>query len=100
MKLHTPSTYHAEIIQMRVEGKRPAEIASKLGLSVHSVRGYIYRQNLPAARDIDALVNALTPQQAGRLQAFAAQWECSTAEAALEIIRDVLEEEVAREGAQ
>ena len=95
MTLHTPSTYHAEIIQMRVEGKRPAEIARALGLSVHSIRGYIYRHNLPAARDIDALVNALTPQQAGRLKANAEQWECSTAEAALEIIRDALEEQAA-----
>ena len=100
MTLNTPALWRAEIIQMRVEGKRPAEIARKLGLSVHSVRGYIYRQNLPAARDIDALVNALTPQQAGRLQACAAQWECSTAEAALEIIRDVLEEQVAQQEAQ
>ena len=97
--MNSPSQHHEDILRMRLEGKRASDIADALDMNISTVRNYIYRNRVLSARGVNGLCSALTPEQQAKLSQLSDKWECTTAEAAVEILRDWLDETAAQEGA-
>lgn len=98
-----PNPHRDEIRRAYLSGERKKDIAKRLGLSDKAISWNT--QDLPPAKEINppigtvkplgkiGLKDHLTQDQKRRLDALATKWECETlAEAALEILRDALEE--------
>lgn len=98
-----PNPHRDEIRRVYLEGERKKDISKRLGVSIKTVA--IATADLPPAKEINppmgtvkplgkiGLKDHLTQDQKRRLDVLATKWECETlAEAALEILRDALEE--------
>lgn len=106
MRPHTPkrvncaSIHHDEILQMRLEGKSASIIAAQLDLTTTAVNTYAYRNNMPKAADYTRLLGALMPNQRALLAAYRDKWECTDAQAIVEILRDWIDEQAQRQAAE
>lgn len=105
------SDFHEQILHGRLNGKSAKQIAADIErefgfvTSAKNIHQYAWRESLPIATKQKQLDNpaipfgqmklkgGLTYEQARKLEAMALKWGCETiAEAALEILRDKLEE--------
>ena len=108
--------HHDAIVAMRAAGKTAREIGATLGISTRGINRYAHRANLPPkprkepkckTRRLSVPIGSvyitrhLTPDELRELDRCAAQWGCATmAEAAVEILKDALAEQQAREAAE
>jgi hypothetical protein len=100
MKGSPPNPLRDEIRAAYIAGEPQIDISRRLGVTVKAV--HWNTQDLPRNYTIQGpmmpigkmgVKNGLTWQQKRRLQSLAEKWECETlSEAALEILRDHLEE--------
>ena len=98
--------HHDTIAQMRMAGKTAQQIADEIGATRGAVSSYAHRHALPKRETARpecvlpygtlAIGRDLTPQQIKALEGEAVNMGCeSLAEAALEHLRDVLDERAA-----
>ena len=108
--------HHDAIVAGRAAGKKAKEIAAELGVTTAAVNRYVHRANLPPrprkerkckTRRLSVPIGSvyitrhLTPDEIRELDRCADQWGCATmAEAAVEILKDALAEQQAREAAE